>query len=212
MYTKLNRTSRLLLCLLFAAWSTFSTIFFFIPIKNAGIVLPAILGVVFLLFTRSFFAEQPLFDLHSMNKLKRMVTLIFALLFSTALSLSLKGSQTYLLDNSAFTKGIVYIGTIFTFFCIILVLISILLKIEVRLEWKPISKWNLVYYAIPSIIIWLLYWIAFYPAAMTPDSLNQWEQTHTYEFNDWHPVVYTWLIMLIVQIWHAPAIVSFVQF
>ena len=46
---------------------------------------------------------------------------------------------------------------------------------------------------------------------MTPDSLNQWEQAHTYEFNDWHPVVYTWLIMLIVRIWDSPAIVSFVQ-
>ena len=159
----------------------------------------------------SFFAEQPLFNFHHLNKLKRVLTILFSILFSIALSISLKGSQTYLLDNSAFTKIIVYLGTILTFFCVILVLISVLLKIEVRLESKTISKWNLVYYAIPSIIIWSLYWIAFYPAAMTPDSLNQWEQAHTYEFNDWHPVVYTWFIMLLVQIWDSPALVSLVQ-
>lgn len=212
MAIKLNRINKFLLCVLFAAWSTLATIFFFIPIRNAGIVLPVILGILFLLFyARSFIAEQPLFNFDNLKKSKRNLTYLFALLFSFALSFSLKGSQLYLLDNSIFTILIVYLGTIFTFFCMTLVLISILLKIEIRMNWKTVSKWNLIYYAIPSIIIWLLYWIAFYPAAMTPDSLNQWEQAHTYEFNDWHPVMYTWFIMVLVQIWDSPAIVSLVQ-
>lgn len=41
----------------------------------------------------------------------------------------------------------------------------------------------------------LYYWFAFFPAAMTPDSLAQWRQAHNGEFNDWHPIMITWLIM-----------------
>ncbi|MEH6965545.1 DUF6020 family protein [Priestia megaterium] len=55
-----------------------------------------------------------------------------------------------------------------------------------------------------------VYWFGFYPAAMSPDSLAQWKQAHTGEFNDWHPIMVTWILMLIIQLWDSPgAIVLF---
>nr|WP_242531496.1 DUF6020 family protein [Priestia flexa] len=55
------------------------------------------------------------------------------------------------------------------------------------------------------------YWLAFFPGGMTPDSLAQWEQAHTREFNDWHPIMITWLIMILTQIWDHPGMITIVQ-
>lgn len=57
----------------------------------------------------------------------------------------------------------------------------------------------------------LFYWVAFFPAAMTPDSLSQWRQAHTGEFDDGHPIIFTWLIMLLVKIWNSPGIIALFQ-
>ena len=137
---------------------------------------------------------------------------IFAAIFSAALIFSLKGPQTFLLDNSWMTKFIVYIGTFLTLFFFVVAIIFLALKIEIKVNYQQVSKRNIIYYALPSLFVWLLYYIAFYPAGMTPDSLAQWDQAHTGEFNDWHPIVFTWFIMLLTIIWDSPAIVSLHKF
>ena len=212
MAPKLHRTSKYLLCLLLAAIGMFSTIFFFYPIRNVGLVLPFIvLVLLFLLLYKGFFSERPFIDYSKVTSKKKVVIAIFAAIFSAALIFSLKGPQTFLLDNSWMTKFVVYIGTFLTLFFFVIAIIFLALKIEIKVNYQQVSKRKIIYYALPSLFVWLLYYIAFYPAGMTPDSLAQWDQAHTGEFNDWHPIVFTWFIMLLTIIWDSPAIVSLAQ-
>ena len=123
MAPKLHRTSKYLLCLLLAAIGMFSTIFFFYPIRNVGLVLPFIvLVLLFLLLYKGFFSERPFIDYSKVTSKKKVVIAIFAAIFSAALIFSLKGPQTFLLDNSWMTKFIVYIGTFLTLFFLLLLL------------------------------------------------------------------------------------------
>lgn len=61
-------------------------------------------------------------------------------------------------------------------------------------------------YAILYAIVALLYFLAYYPGALTVDSINQWSQAHsTYPWNNWHPIGHTFLIWLTSRIWNSPA-------
>jgi hypothetical protein len=46
---------------------------------------------------------------------------------------------------------------------------------------------------------------------MTNDSISQWQQALTGNFVDWHPVMHTLLIALVMRIWNSPAAVVLVQ-
>ena len=209
----LNPVIKFLLVLCLAAFGTGSTLFFFMPIKNAGIVLPGIFMILFVLFLYiSFFSSRPLFNLGTdIGKTKKVWLVVFAFLFSAALLFSIRGSQGFLLDNAVPTIIVVYLGSIATLSSFVLVLLSLLLKVEIVIDARQVSKIKIIAYAAPSILVWLLYFTAFYPAGMTPDSLAQWDQAHTGQFNDWHPLIYTWFIMLLTSFWDSPAIVSLAQ-
>ena len=63
--------------------------------------------------------------------------------------------------------------------------------------------------AIVSILTfgYLLLWlIAYYPGGFTPDSISQLEQVLTGNYNNWHPVLHTWLSFWIPwKLFHSPA-------
>ncbi len=86
-----------------------------------------------------------------------------------------------------------------------------MLKVQLPVGQKKVAWWNLALYCIPFLVVSFFFLVAFYPAAMTPDSLAQWEQAKTREFTNWHPVVYTWVIMALTFIWDSPAIIAVFQ-
>ena len=62
------------------------------------------------------------------------------------------------------------------------------------------------------IVCWSLYLIGFYPATMSPDSIEQWRQAHgLIPLNDAHPVFHTLIIRALTAIWDSPAIVALSQ-
>jgi hypothetical protein len=67
-----------------------------------------------------------------------------------------------------------------------------------------------VYFLVP-LIVWTIYWLAFYPAIMTPDSVWQWEQVETLELNDVHPAFHTLTLWLATRPWTSPAAAAFLQ-
>ncbi|GKX68078.1 DUF6020 family protein [Inconstantimicrobium mannanitabidum] len=71
-------------------------------------------------------------------------------------------------------------------------------------------KWT-VLFAIPLTIVSLIILAGFYPGIMTSDSLSQWYQIKDHDFGDWHPVIHTWFMMLILKVWYSPAAVALVQ-
>jgi hypothetical protein len=78
---------------------------------------------------------------------------------------------------------------------------------------QPQYSNNLPWYilAIPLVVIWLLYLIAFWPGFMNSDAQDQWQQMVTGRINDWHPAFHTLTFWLITRAWFSPAAVALVQ-
>ena len=67
-------------------------------------------------------------------------------------------------------------------------------------------------YALPCLLIWGLFLGVNWPGILSPDSIDQWNQAHTFaNLNDWHPVGHTLLIFLLTRVWDSPAMVSIFQ-
>ncbi len=60
-------------------------------------------------------------------------------------------------------------------------------------------------------LFYLLYLLSDYPGGFSPDTLWQWEQAHTLEFNDHHPFFHTLLFWLFIQIWDSYTFLLLVQ-
>jgi hypothetical protein len=56
-----------------------------------------------------------------------------------------------------------------------------------------------------------IYWVLFYPASMTSDSLDQWWQAQTGTINDWHPPLYTFIELAVRKLWNSPAAMALLQ-
>lgn len=75
----------------------------------------------------------------------------------------------------------------------------------------PVGRFEWLGYAMPCFVVWTLYLLAFWPGTMGPDSLEQWEETLTGRFSDWHPAFHTLNIWLINRLWVSPASVASAQ-
>ncbi len=53
--------------------------------------------------------------------------------------------------------------------------------------------------------------LAYYPGGISPDNANQWLQVQSFTFNDWHPVLHTFLIYLATRIYNNYTFVIFLQ-
>ena len=68
-----------------------------------------------------------------------------------------------------------------------------------------------LWYAAPCYFVWTIYLLAFWPCAMSPDSLSQWNDALTGHFNDWHPAFYAMNFWVIAKVWNSPSAVAFTQ-
>lgn len=73
------------------------------------------------------------------------------------------------------------------------------------------SKWSWLLFAIPMVLVYGVYLLAFWPGFMSPDSVSQWTEVIQGRFSDAHPAVHTWTLWLISRLWLDPAMVSIVQ-
>ncbi|MNC04355.1 hypothetical protein D3C75_517920 [compost metagenome] len=142
-----------------------------------------------------------------MNNKKTITAYLFVAVFSFVLFLSLQGSRLTLHDGSllgiVFYSLAAYISLTTVSLFLIACIVNFNSKLNVTSE--KVEKIKIIAYAAPPLFVFSLYFIAFYPGAMTPDSLDQWSQTITHNFNDWHPVAHTWFIMLTTLFWKSPA-------
>lgn len=70
---------------------------------------------------------------------------------------------------------------------------------------KPNRWWILVYGAIPF-LTWMCYFLTYFPGKMTYDSFWQWDMAHGIKpYNNWHPILHTWLIQASTLIYNSPA-------
>lgn len=119
----------------------------------------------------------------------------------------------YVLLN--YGNGVIHIIAVFLF--AVLILFTLGLWLFKFIDNKRALKKNLdgdsVFWNVFIItsMIWFFYLIAFYPGFMSGDSIDQWKQALTNNYNDWHPVIHTLLIKAVQTIWNHPAAYSILQ-
>lgn len=137
------------------------------------------------------------------------------ILFVIIFSLLVLGST---FDTFAHMKGqpfllqlLTCLGAPFSIAAVVVSMMAILFRKSVPITHQSVSKWRIAGYAILPILGWLLYLLGHFPGEMSPDSFAHWHQIHTLEFDNWHPVVYTWFILFLTNIWFSPAIIGLSQ-
>ncbi|SHH87209.1 hypothetical protein SAMN02745124_02303 [Desulfofustis glycolicus DSM 9705] len=73
---------------------------------------------------------------------------------------------------------------------------------------QPMSggrRFSWLIYSVPGLLVFTVYLLAFWPASMSPDSLDQWGQLLRLKFKDWHPVFHTLNIWAVTRFWLSPA-------
>jgi len=73
---------------------------------------------------------------------------------------------------------------------------------------KKIITYIILFIPIP---IWLFYLLSVYPGILTPDSLDQWNQAITFNFNNWHPIFHTLMNWSLIKIYNSPATICIAQ-
>jgi len=186
-----------------------TSIFFYYPIKNVPFYLTILVVIVFYFIILKVCKQFHVF--RAFDKNKRLSLLIFFILFPLFLSVSSRSEQIHLLDNHIIVQLIVWLGTITAISFLLAAIILSTVPQNTTRNRLQVAPVKILLYATPIVAVSMFFLVAFYPAAMTPDSLAQWEQAKTLEFTNWHPVVFTWVIMGLTQIWDSPAIIALFQ-
>ncbi|KGX91469.1 DUF6020 family protein [Pontibacillus marinus] len=163
--------------------------------------------IMFCLFAVTIYFVSNKYDrFEILKESHNLWSLLFILLFPILIMISTAPDQSHI--ETTIMQIVTYLITYVVYVGLLLGLIEIIFRLNVKGSSLKFSF--LIYFMIP-VIGWALYLIAFYPGTMTPDSLAQWGQAHSYEWNNWHPIVHTWLLTALLQLWDSPAIISSFQ-
>jgi hypothetical protein len=80
--------------------------------------------------------------------------------------------------------------------------------------WRPARAASVValhWYAAPCLVVWSVSLLAFWPGMMSADSLYQWGQMLSGQYNDIHPAAHTLTIWLVTRVWLSPAAYALAQ-
>ena len=194
---------------IFAFIIAFPFIFFFYPIRNVNLLVFLLVTLIFTFLIAYLYKSKD--SLNSLSKQKRVSLYIFPPVFSTLAAFSIRSEQYFLLDNHLLVIIAAFLGTILGFSIIAMAFIKLMLSFAPANDLKEVKVYKVLIYSLPMLIASLFMFISFYPGAMTPDSLQQWEQAQTQEFTNWHPVMFTWTIMFLTNIWNSPGIIALFQ-
>ena len=80
--------------------------------------------------------------------------------------------------------------------------------------WRPARAASVValhWYAAPCLVVWSVSLLAFWPGMMSSDSVDQWGQMLSGQYNDVHPAAHTLTIWLVTRVWLSPAAYALAQ-
>jgi hypothetical protein len=151
-----------------------------------------------------------------MQKSQKKWFVFFNLFVSAYITFVIYISQSDTLFARRDKTIIVVLGSILIFLLIYNAIILICSKYNSRSiiiseKKSTIKKGTIVLFSGLLLVILLLALIASFPGGKSPDTNNQWKQVHSFNFNDWHPVIHTLLIWLITRIIDHYAFVIFIQ-
>lgn len=83
-------------------------------------------------------------------------------------------------------------------------------KLETIIKWAKDRQVFLITFAFLS-FVYFLWWLAFYPGVLSPDSWGQWLQATNFKFNNAHPFIYSFTLALLKRIIDTPAWMGMIQ-
>jgi hypothetical protein len=147
-----------------------------------------------------------------LGRRSRIFSAVFSVLLSLIMTVALKPSQSHS-GSAPATGNVVWAVAAFLFvFLFILGISWLILTFSKNGEVAVGQKRYILIYALLPLFLSLIYFWAFYPGILVIDSVNQWQQAHSTFFNDWHPVMMTWMILLTTKVWDNPAAFVILQF
>lgn len=72
-------------------------------------------------------------------------------------------------------------------------------------------RYSWLMFALPMLVVWGIYLLTFWPGMMSADSMDQWGQMLTGQYNDHHPAFHTFIIWLLTRIYPSPVAVALTQ-
>lgn len=142
----------------------------------------------------------------------RLFSALFMVLLSLVMAAALKPSQIH----SGYSQSAVSVSSSVIAFLFIFLFNLAVAWLILRFSRKnvaiPVKKRYILMYTLLPLMLSLVYFWAFYPGILVIDSVNQWQQAHSTFFNDWHPVMMTWIILLTTKVWDNPAAFVILQF
>ncbi|MHC5291444.1 DUF6020 family protein [Listeria welshimeri] len=109
-------------------------------------------------------------------------------------------------------NSIILIATFFVITAFVLLLIQELkMEYKIKKQYKP--KWTLfALFSLIPFLVWMMSFLAYYPAKMTFDSYFQWGMAHGIrQYSEWHPMLHTLWIQITSFIYNSPASYIFSQ-
>lgn len=172
----------------------------------ANIIFMILIGIsYFILFCKIFTPYK------EMEIITKIIWYTIYFFLSIAIFFSIAGSR-FEFETDRLKIWIVSLIGISLIFLFLLSAIKFMFYIADRSEQhRETSKLRIIWYSIIPFIIFFTYFFAFFPGNMTSDSLDQWGQIQTNQFNDWHPVAHTFIIKITTFLWNSPAGYSLFQ-
>ncbi|MDW8146905.1 MAG: DUF6020 family protein [Roseiflexaceae bacterium] len=80
--------------------------------------------------------------------------------------------------------------------------------------WQPrmrpfVLAWH--WYALPCVVVWSFMLLVFWPGLLSLDSIDQWAQMLSGQYNDAHPAFHTLTMRVLTLLWLSPAAVALAQ-
>lgn len=76
---------------------------------------------------------------------------------------------------------------------------------------QRILRSDYVFFSLPPFLAYLGYLLLFFPGIMTGDSVDQWEQSSSGLYSDWHPPAYGLMMAAMRAVWDSPAAIASLQ-
>ena len=156
----------------------------------------------------------------SLSKKKKRASILFSVIFSLYITLSLILSAGDLLIKSFFVwyNIVLFFLLLLLFFTIFIIFVAVD-KFESCNEFENYNKKEktsikrLFLYSLSIMIIWIIYLLLFLPANASSDTFYQWSLIHSNPMilDNWHPLIHSMFYKVITYIWDSMIALALVQ-
>ena len=73
------------------------------------------------------------------------------------------------------------------------------------------KKHTWLFYMLPMVVVWGFSLLVFWPGIMSNDSVAQWTQNLSGDYNDWQSAFYALVLAGLMKVWYSPALIAILQ-